>query len=61
MYEAMDEYYVLNLSENVKRGKKEKASRGEHQGATPFGYRYDKNTQMLYPNENTKDSVVFIF
>ena len=30
MYEAMDEYYSLNLSENVIRGKIEKASRGEN-------------------------------
>lgn len=61
MYEAMDEYYVLNLSENVKRGKKEKASRGEYQGGTPFGYFYDKNTQNLIPNDNTKEYVKFIF
>ncbi len=61
MYEAMDEYYVLNLSENVKRGKKEKASRGEHQGYTPFGYKYDKNISSIIPNENTKDIVKFIF
>lgn len=61
MYEAMDEYYILNLAENVQRGKREKASRGEHQGRTPFGYIYDKNTQMIYPNQSTKDSVKFIF
>lgn len=61
MYEAMDEYYILNLAENVQRGKREKASRGEHQGGTPFGYIYDKNTQMIYPNQSTKDSVKFIF
>lgn len=61
MYEAMDEYYVLNLSENVKRGKKEKASRGEYQGGTPFGYFYDKNTQNLIPNNETKEYVKFIF
>lgn len=61
MYEAMDEYYVLNLSENVKRGKKEKASRGEYQGGTPFGYFYDKNTQNLIPNDETKEYVKFIF
>lgn len=61
MYEAMDEYYVLNLSENVRRGKKEKASRGEYQGGTPFGYFYDKNTQNLIPNEETKQYVIFMF
>ena len=38
MYEAMDEYYSLNLSENVRRGKREKAERGEHLSYAPFGY-----------------------
>lgn len=61
MYEAMDEYYVLNLSENVQRGKKEKASRGEHQGATPYGYFYDKNTKELVINSETAQNVKYIF
>lgn len=61
LYEGMDEYYVLNLSENVKRGKQEKATRGEYQGGSVFGYNYDKNTEMIYPDENTKDIVKFIF
>lgn len=61
LYEGMDEYYVLNLSENVKRGKQEKATRGEYQGGSVFGYKYDKNTEMIYPDENTKDIVKFIF
>lgn len=60
MYEAMDEYYSLNLSENVKRGKMEKASRGEHQGNPPYGYTYNKNTRNIEPNENIK-IVEFIF
>ena len=60
MYEAMDEYYSLNLSENVKRGKMEKASRGEHQGNPPYGYTYNKNTRNIEPNENKK-IVEFIF
>lgn len=60
MYEAMDEYYSLNLSENVKRGKMEKASRGEHQGNPPYGYTYNKNARNIEPNENIK-IVEFIF
>ncbi len=61
MYEAMDEYYILNLSENVKRGKLEKASRGEYQGRTPFGYFYDKNQQNLVINPETSKIVKYIF
>lgn len=61
LYEGMDEYYILNLSENVRRGKKEKASRGEYQGGSVFGYDYDKNTEKLYPNENDRKVITFIF
>ena len=61
MYEAMDEYYVLNLSENVQRGKKEKASRGEHQGATPYGYFYDKNIKELKIDPDASNNVKYIF
>ena len=61
IYEAMDEYYSLNLSENVKRGKKEKATRGEFQGVAPYGYKYDKNTQQLYIDEEKAEIVKMIF
>lgn len=57
LYEGMDEYYVLNLSENVKRGKKEKAERGEHNGNPPYGYDYDKNKKRLVIN-NEKAKIV---
>lgn len=61
MYEAMDEYYSLNLSENVIRGKVEKASRGEFQGQAPYGYNYNKNTKSLEIDENRADTIRFIF
>lgn len=41
MIEAMDEYYSLNLAEEVRRGMGEKVSRGEPVTAPPFGYRTD--------------------
>ncbi len=37
--EAMDEYYSINLAEEVKRGMLEKVSRGEPVTPPPFGYR----------------------
>lgn len=53
LYEAMDEYYSLNLSENVKRGKREKAERGEHLSYAPFGYtQVDK--KLVIHEENAK-------
>ncbi|WP_027399075.1 recombinase family protein [Anaerovorax odorimutans] len=39
LIEAMDEYYSINLAEEVKKGMTEKASRGEFQSAPPFGYK----------------------
>lgn len=61
MYEAMDEYYSLNLSENVRRGKKEKAERGEHNGNAPYGYKYDKNLKKLIVDNEKAEIVKFIF
>lgn len=61
MYEGMDEYYSLNLSENVKRGKREKAERGEHNGNPPFGYDYDRNIKRLIINEEKSKIVKLIY
>ena len=61
MYEAMDEYYSLNLSENTLRGKIEKASRGEHQGNPPYGYIYNKNTKMIEIDPSKAKIVRIIF
>lgn len=36
--EWMDEYYLINLAGEVKRGMTEKASRGEPMSVAPFGY-----------------------
>ena len=38
LIEAMDEYYSINLSEEVKRGMTEKASRGEAVAIPSYGY-----------------------
>lgn len=50
LIEAMDEYYSINLAEEVKRGMTEKVSRGEPVCPAPFGY---KNVEKSYvPDEN---------
>ena len=48
----MDEFYILNLSGEVKRGMREKSSRGEFGGKPPFGY--DVKDKILVQNENAK-------
>ena len=45
MFEAMDEYYSINLSNEVKRSMKLKAEHGESTGPAPYGYK----------NENKKN------
>lgn len=39
LLEAMDEYYSINLAQEVRRGMNEKFSRGGVVGIPPFGYR----------------------
>lgn len=39
MFEAMDEYYSINLSTEVKRSMKLKAEKGQPLSVAPFGYR----------------------
>lgn len=47
IYEGQDEFYVLNFRDETKRGKKEKATRGEWLNCPPYGYKFDRNTQTL--------------
>lgn len=52
MIEAMDEYYSINLAEEVKRGMTEKARRGEPLSIPPFGYKME-NKQLIPINEES--------
>ena len=56
--EWMDEYYLISLAEEVRRGMEEKASRGEAMGRPPFGYRVEN--KMYVPDENA-NTVRWIF
>lgn len=49
MIEAMDEYYSINLAEDVKRGMEEKHRRGELQSTPSFGY--SAQDGVLVPKE----------
>ncbi len=59
MIEAMDEYYSLNLSEEVKRGMTEKVNRGLPVTVAPFGY--DLKDKQFYPNPVNAPLVESIF
>lgn len=52
MIEAMDEYYSINLSEEVLRGMTEKAHRGGLQTSPPFGWdRTESGSFIINPSE----------
>ena len=56
--EWMDEYYLINLASEVRRGMKEKATRGEAMGTAPFGYTV--KDKSFIPNDSA-DTVRWIF
>lgn len=59
LIEAMDEYYSLNLAEEVKRGMNEKFSRGGVVSQPPFGYRMGEG--KFVPDETNASIVQMIF
>ena len=59
LIEAMDEYYSINLAEEVRRGMTEKAQRGEVVSTPPFGYYVKDN--IFVPNPETAPIVKMIF
>ena len=59
LIEAMDEYYSLNLAEEVRRGMTEKFSRGGVVSQPPFGYKMGDG--IFVPDERTAPTVQMIF
>ena len=51
MIEAMDEYYSINLAEEVKRGMTEKAKRGEALSIAPLGYKIENKKLVIVPDK----------
>ena len=47
---GQSKYYVDNLSENVKRGLRQKVRRGEYPGVAPTGYLNDKAVHKMVPD-----------
>jgi hypothetical protein len=54
-------YYIDNLSENVKRGNRQKLRRGEWPGQKSLGYVYDYKLRNIIPNPKTAQIVQKIF
>lgn len=51
LIEAMDEYYSINLAEEVKRGMTEKAKRGGVLSIAAFGYKIENGEFVVVPEE----------
>ncbi len=59
LIEAMDEYYSINLAEEVRRGMMEKISRGGLVSSAPLGYKVVNGELII--DETTSDIVKYIF
>lgn len=58
---GQSKYYVDSLSENTKRGLREKVRRGEFPGLAPFGYLNDKNTKSIVVDPQSASIVKQIY
>ena len=61
LFEAMDEYYSINLSTEVTRSMKMKAEKGEPNCPAPFGYLNNKETKTIYPDPDRAEIVRYVF
>ncbi len=62
LYSAFAQAESESISENVKAGVRMKMKRGELVGKyAPFGYLYDKEKDIIIPDESKKDIVTYIF
>jgi DNA invertase Pin-like site-specific DNA recombinase len=59
LLEAMDEYYSLNLAEEVRRGMNEKFSRGGVVSIPPFGYQMKNGKFETDPNKAIYVKMIF--
>lgn len=59
MFEAMDEYYSINLSTEVKRSMKVKAERGEPLVPAPFGYKNENKNYVIEPEQAKIIKLIF--
>lgn len=61
IYSIMDEWYSLDLSDNVRRGMTQKAMQGGYQTLPPFGYELKHKGEVMVINEEEARIVRRIF
>lgn len=57
--EWMDEYYLIRLSDEVRRGMTERATRGLHNAAPPFGYELIDGQFQIVPEQAEIVKMIF--
>lgn len=61
IYSIIDEWYSLDLSDNVRRGMTQKAMKGGHQSAPPLGYEQKYPGATITIKEDEAEIVKYIF
>lgn len=51
IFEWMDEYYSINLSQEVLRGMTQRAMKGQYNTAPPLGYKMEKGIPVVIPEQ----------
>lgn len=51
LHELLAEYYIRNLSQEVKKGMVERAKQGLHNGSVPYGFKIDNDGNMVIKKE----------
>lgn len=59
LLEAMDEYYSINLAQEVKRGMQERFSRGKAISIPPFGYQMGNNSFEIQSQQAQWVKIIF--
>lgn len=59
LLELLSEYYIKNLSNEIKKGQKERASQGYHHGAVPYGYRTKNGEAYIIEEEATIVKLIY--
>ncbi len=57
--EWMDEYYLIRLSDEVRRGMTERATRGQPNTSPPFGYLMEDGTYVVHPEQSVWIKEIF--
>jgi site-specific DNA recombinase len=61
IYEGWAESYSRRLSKEIKEGHRERALQGYHHTIAPFGYRKDKESGILVPDEKESAGVLLAY